>query len=88
MTHERFLDLTLREVDELLQAETWRRRQDQSSVIAAAWHFALFNALAKGGKLDSLDTYLPAEEDQTLTAEESEKLFEYLANGLPPVRVH
>lgn len=87
MTHEQFLDLTLREVDELLEAEAWRRRQEQSSYVAAAWHFALFNALAKNGKLEPLESYLPSEdgkdEDVELSPKQAELML--LLMGATPV---
>jgi hypothetical protein len=78
VTHAQFLDLTLREVDELLEAEAWRRRQDQSSYVAAAWHFALFNVLAKNGKLEPLEAYLAGEDGKDEEVELSPKQAEML----------
>ena len=66
----------------MLEAESWRRRQEHVQGIVAAYQFAAFNSLAKVGKLESLEKYLPEDEESgpvELTPEQSKNLLLMLA---------
>lgn len=70
---------------EILDANGWRSRDEQRRNIALAWHMACFYSMAKVGKLEGLDHYLPADADdpnggeQELSDEASEMLLRLLA---------